>query len=78
MANDDQKNNKVDQAAVDAVLVEVDFPATRDDLVAAAQDTAADQTIVILFQDLPDEDYATRGDVNKAISEQRTGDQTQS
>jgi hypothetical protein len=77
MANNDQNKKDVDQAAVDAVLIEVDFPATREDLVSAAEDANVDETVIVLFQDLPDEDYASGGDVNKAISK-RSGKKAQS
>ncbi|MDB5166687.1 MAG: hypothetical protein JWM37_759 [Candidatus Saccharibacteria bacterium] len=64
---DDQNQRSDGQAGVDAVLVEVDFPATRDDLVEAAQDADADETVIVLFQSLPDVEYADRGEVNTAI-----------
>jgi hypothetical protein len=69
MANNNRKSTEVDQAEVDALLVEVDFPATRDELVTTAIDADVDQAIVLLFQDLPDDEYVSRGDVNKAINE---------
>jgi hypothetical protein len=69
MANNDSDDKDVDQAAVDAILIEVDFPATRDDLVTASQDADADEAIIVLFQSLPDEEYTARHDVDKAISQ---------
>lgn len=66
MADNDKDNKSDDQAAIDAVLVEVDFPATRDDLVEAAQDADADETIVVWFQSLPEQEYSSREDVNRA------------
>jgi hypothetical protein len=71
MANNDENNDDVDQAEVDAILVEVDFPASRADLVSAARDADADETIIVLFQDLPDDEYATSNDVNTAINQRR-------
>ncbi|MDB5164449.1 MAG: hypothetical protein JWL89_75 [Candidatus Saccharibacteria bacterium] len=73
MANNDEDNDDVDQADVDAVLIEVDFPATRDELVVAAQDADADQAIIVLFQELPDEEYASQSDVNNAINNRSGG-----
>lgn len=65
----DQSNGDADRAEVDAVLVEVDFPASRDDLVEAARDSDADEAVIVLFQSLPDEEYASKGDVDAAITD---------
>jgi hypothetical protein len=42
----DNNGNDDDQASIDAVLVEIDFPTTRDELVDAARDADADSTVV--------------------------------
>lgn len=66
--DDKNKTSDDDMAAVDAVLVEVDFPASRDDLVEAARDADADNTVIVLLQSLPDEEYSDRGEVVAAIA----------
>jgi hypothetical protein len=72
MANDDQNNNEVDRVEIEAVLIEVDFPATRDEMVMAAHDTDASDNVIILFESLPDTEYATREDADRAINEHTT------
>jgi hypothetical protein len=66
--NGSNNDDNADQAAIDAVLVEIDFPASRDDLVAGARDADADPAVVVLLQSLPDEEYETRSDVDRAIT----------
>jgi hypothetical protein len=68
MANNDQRDTDIDQATVDAILAETDFPATRDDLVAAAEDADVDEAIIIMFQDIPDDEYVSGAEVKKALS----------
>ena len=79
MANNDQANENGDQAVnqadIDAILVEVDFPATRDDLISAAEDADTDEAIVVLFQSIPDQEYASSSDVNQAINERGVKEQ---
>ena len=79
MANNDQTNENGDQAVnqadIDAILVEVDFPATRDDLISAAEDAGTDEAIVVLFQGIPDQEYASSSDVNQAINERGVKEQ---
>lgn len=75
MADSDRQGSNVDQATVDAILLEVDYPATRDDLVAAAEDIDADEAVIVLFQDLPDDEYESDDEVLRAISERRSLDE---
>ena len=56
-----------DRKSVASVLVEVDFPASRDELVEAAQYVDADEKIIVMFQSLPDEEYADRSSAIAAI-----------
>jgi hypothetical protein len=80
MANgdkNDKNNDDDDQAEIDAILIEIDYPATRDDLVEAAKDADAADTVIVLFQGLPDEEYTDRKAVDNAIDRSR-GDQDRS
>lgn len=69
---DSQRDPSADQATVDAILTEVDYPATRDDLVAAAEDADVDEAIIVMFQDLPDDEYASSEEVRRAMDERRS------
>jgi hypothetical protein len=69
MASNDQRDTDIDQATVDAILAETDFPATRDDLVTAAEDADVDEAIISMFQDLPDDEYLAGSEVKKALGE---------
>ena len=68
--NGDQGNGD-DRAAIDTILVEIDFPATRDDLVSAAQDVDAADSVIVLLQSLPADEYTSREEVDSALD--RTG-----
>lgn len=66
--NGDQGNRSDDRAEVDAILVEIDFPATGEDLVEAARDADVADTVIVMLQSLPgDEEYTSSDDVNKAL-----------
>lgn len=72
MTNGDRNGDgSATDADIAVILAAVDFPATRDDLVEAAQDADADETVVILFQDLPDQTFETRDEANTAVNERR-------
>lgn len=73
MAYNDQRDTDIDQTTVDAILTETDFPATRDDLVTAAEDADVDEAIIVMFQDLPDDEYLSSSEVKRALSERSGG-----
>lgn len=52
---------------INIILSTMDFPASRDALIQAAQDAGVDEDTYILFQSLADEHYETADDVNREI-----------
>jgi hypothetical protein len=71
---DNHSNGDTDDmpADVTVVLDEVVFPAERDDVVTIAQDADIDGELLMVIEELPDEQYQTRGDAEKAINKQRS------
>jgi hypothetical protein len=73
MANgdDNNKGDGVDVAPADVsvVLTAVTFPASRDDLVDAAEGADASDAILVVLRDLPDQDYASQDEVNQAVED---------
>jgi hypothetical protein len=45
----------------------VDYPAFRDDLIAHAEEQGADDEVLDLLEQIPDDEYETPADVSKAI-----------
>jgi hypothetical protein len=45
----------------------VDYPAFRDDLIAHAEEQGADDEVLDLLEQIPDNEYETPADVSKAI-----------
>jgi Protein of unknown function (DUF2795) len=52
---------------IHAALGAVDFPAGKDELVRAAQDAGADESIVAALRSLPLADYANRDEVVRSV-----------
>jgi hypothetical protein len=65
------KNSGMEDAEIDVVLAAVEFPASRDDLLEAAEDTDAAEMVVAFFEMLPAREYSNREEVNEAMSEQK-------
>jgi len=59
----------VNPIQVQKYLKGVDYPASREDLMAHAEDNGADEDVLDLLDQLPDEEYETPADVSKAIGE---------
>src|SRR5258708_30107500 len=59
---------------VTEILAEVDFPASREELIVAARDADADDATIVMFQTLEMRDYESPDDVTNAMGE--TGDIT--
>jgi hypothetical protein len=76
MANGDDNSNgdgaDVTPADVSVVLTAVTFPASRDDLVGAAEDADAADAIVVVLRDLPDQEYANQGEVDQAVEDRNS------
>jgi len=47
----------------------VDYPASKEDLIAHAKKQGADEDALSTLQQLPDEQYETPADVSKAVGE---------
>jgi hypothetical protein len=47
----------------------MDFPARRDDLVAQAQANAAENEVMEVIRQLPDQEYESMADVTKGVGE---------
>ncbi|MBF2051227.1 MAG: DUF2795 domain-containing protein [Leptolyngbya sp. IPPAS B-1204] len=47
----------------------MNYPASKDDLIDHAEEQGADDDILDLLEQLPDEEYETPTDVNKAVGE---------
>jgi Protein of unknown function (DUF2795) len=45
------------------------YPATKEDLIAHAKEHDADENALSVFEQLPDQDYETPAEVSKAIGE---------
>jgi hypothetical protein len=69
----DQSGDNNDDISTDTLVVleAVAFPADRDDLVRAARDSDVDSELMVIIEDLPDEQYETRDDAEKAINDRR-------
>ena len=47
----------------------VDYPATKEELIQHAEGQGADEAVRFILNQLPDEEYETPADVNKAVGE---------
>ncbi|WNZ26048.1 DUF2795 domain-containing protein [Leptolyngbya sp. NK1-12] len=47
----------------------MNYPASKDDLIDHAEEQGADDDILDLLEQLPDEEYETPTDVNQAVGE---------
>lgn len=48
-------------------LKEMDYPASKEDLINHAQEHGADENICAVLNELPEEEYHSAADVSKAI-----------
>jgi hypothetical protein len=62
-------------ADIVVVLETVAYPVDRDELIEAAQDADVDSDLIVILADLPDEQFETRGDAEKAIDNRRKAGQ---
>ncbi len=60
---------KVNPIQLQKHLKGVDYPASKEDLIAHAQKQKADKEALSTLEQLPDEEYETPADVSKAIGE---------
>ncbi|MER3433395.1 MAG: hypothetical protein C4288_08185 [Leptolyngbya sp. ERB_1_1] len=58
---------KVNPIEVQKHLKGIDYPVSKEDLVKHAEKNGADETLRFLLNDLPEDQYETPADVNKAI-----------
>lgn len=59
----------VNPIQVQKYLKGVDYPASREDLVAHAEDQGADEDVLDLLDQLPEDEYETPAEVSKALGE---------
>lgn len=60
----------VNPVSIQKFLKGVDYPATKDDLIDRAEENGADDDVLDVLEQLPDdEEFETPADVNKAIGE---------
>lgn len=52
---------------VQKFLSGIDYPASKDDIVQAAQDNGADDNVLDALRNLPDQDFDAPTDVSEAI-----------
>ena len=60
---------KANPIQVQKYLSGMDYPADRDEIIDHAKDQGADNDIVQILQQLPEQDYKTAADVSKAIGQ---------
>jgi hypothetical protein len=61
---------KVNPIQLQKHLKGVDYPATKDDLIEQAEENGADDDVIDVLEQLPDdEEFETPADVNKAVGE---------
>jgi Protein of unknown function (DUF2795) len=61
------KMAKVNPIELQKYLKGVDYPARRDSLLSKADENGADENIRSMLEQLPDQDFETPTEVNKAI-----------
>lgn len=65
---EDSKAKDASMEHVEVILAAVDYPATRDELVDAANDAEVTQETVMFFEMLPDQQYENKEHVNKTMN----------
>ncbi|HEY9736772.1 MAG TPA: DUF2795 domain-containing protein [Trichocoleus sp.] len=61
----------VSPIAIAKAIKGIDFPASRDDLVKHAKQNKADKEVMEVLENLPEDDFETVADVEKAYGEER-------
>ncbi|WP_348757263.1 DUF2795 domain-containing protein [Candidatus Methylocalor cossyra] len=59
----------VSPAEIQKHLKGMDYPARKPDLIKHAKGQGADENVVAILQELPDQEFHTAADVSKAIGE---------
>ncbi len=62
---------KINPIQLQKWLKGVDYPASKDDLIAQAKQNGADEHVIEVLEEIPDDDYDTPADVSKAVGEQQ-------
>ncbi|SDW87286.1 DUF2795 domain-containing protein [Nitrosomonas communis] len=60
---------KANPIQVQKYLSGMDYPADKDEIIDHAKDQGADNDVVQILQQLPEQDYKTAADVSKAIGQ---------
>lgn len=61
----------VSPIAVSKAIKGIDFPASKEDLIEHAKQNKADQEVMEILENLPEDDFETVADVEKAYGEER-------
>lgn len=61
----------VSPIAIAKAIKGIDFPASKDDLVQHAKQNKADKEVMEILENLPEDDFETVADVEKAYGEER-------
>ena len=73
MADKDMNNikgyNHISSIKVQETLKDIDYPASKVDLIVSAQENRANQMVINKLEDLPDRTYESATDLNEALSD---------
>ena len=62
-------NHKVSSAELQKYLKDIDYPVDKEQLVEHAKQHGANQDVISLIEKMPEQEYNSPVDVNKAMSE---------
>lgn len=62
----------VSPIAVSKAIKGIDFPASKEDLIEHAKQNKADKEVMEILENLPEDDFETVADVEKAYGEERS------
>ncbi|HEY9878588.1 MAG TPA: DUF2795 domain-containing protein [Leptolyngbyaceae cyanobacterium] len=61
----------VSPIAISKAIKGIDFPASKEDLIEHAKQNKAEQEVMEVLENLPEDDFETVADVEKAYGEER-------
>ena len=61
----------VSPIAISKAIKGIDFPASKDDLIEHAKQNKADKEVMEVLENLPEDEFETVADVEKAYGEER-------
>ena len=60
---------------IDSYLIETVYPVNKEELITTATEAEADETVLDVLRNLPDDKYISEHHINEAILEQEDGDE---